>query len=88
MDAFLLVAVVLVLGLAIAPMFLMRGQYGKAKPKPGKRGKPGDSSGDGAIMPVMFGTGGGKGKSADNDGGSDAGSDGGVGGGGGDGGGD
>lgn len=38
MDAFLLVAIVLVLGLAVAPMFLMRGQWGKKKDPEGDEG--------------------------------------------------
>lgn len=79
MDAFLLVAIVLVLGLAVAPMFLMRGQYGKAKPKPGKRS---DGSGDGSTGVVIAAGGtGGKSKGHDSDSGSDGGSDGGGGGG-------
>lgn len=80
MDAFLLVAIVLVLGLAIAPMVLMRGQYGKAKPKPGKRLDGSADSSTGVV--IAAGGTGGKGKSHDADSGSDGG--GGDGGGGGD----
>lgn len=50
MDAFLLVAIVLVLGLAVAPMFLMRGQWGKKKDpevnEGGADGGGGDGGGD------------------------------------------
>jgi hypothetical protein len=79
MDAFLLVAIVLVLGLAVAPMFLMRGQWGKKKDKAGSDGA------DVVTLSAGLGSGGGKTKGHDPDtgstGGSDGGSDGGGGGG-------
>ena len=83
MDMFLGAVIVVLLGLAIAPFFVMRGQWGKAKRAPGKQ----DGSDGSAALPLMFGAdGGGKGKSHghDTDGGGDSdGSGGGDGGGGG-----
>ena len=85
MDMFLGAVIVVLLGLAIAPFFLMRGQWGKKKAPQGKQ----DGSDGAATLPLMFGAdGGGKGKShgQDTDGGggdSDGSSGGGDGGGGG-----
>jgi len=77
MDMFLGAVIVALLGLAIAPFFLMAGSFGKKKQPPGRQDGP-----DGAAtLPVMVGSdGGGKAKGHGHDadaGGSDGGGDGG-----------
>ena len=72
MDMFLGAVIVALVGLAIAPFFLMAGSFGKKKQRPGKA----DGSDGSATLPLMFGgDGGGKGKSHGHDtdgGGSDS----------------
>ena len=68
MDMFLGAVIVALLGLAIAPFFIMAGAFGK-KIAQGQRdgGKPDGSDGS-ATLPLMFGAdGGGKGKSHQHD---------------------